>query len=122
MKQFIIILIMLSMTVVTNAQKFKFSPDMGKEYSVKVIDDHAVLLISKSDTITLLLENATNLAEERVIYVKSQGKSTAVKTEKTFTDTKGVVYPVWKSGTGKYFYWKTSAKTDKPYKVYLSQM
>ena len=40
-------------------------------------------------------------------------------TGKTFTDTKGNVYPVFKSATGKLFYVRTSANTGNDYKVYL---
>ena len=41
------------------------------------------------------------------------------ETGKTFTDTKGNVYPVFKSATGKLFYVRTSANTGNDYKVYL---
>jgi len=40
-------------------------------------------------------------------------------TGKTFTDTKGKVYPVYKSATGKLYYIRTSANTGNDYKVYL---
>ena len=46
-------------------------------------------------------------------------KSEAISTGKTFTDTKGTQYPVYKSKTGKLFIVKTSQKTGKNYNYYL---
>ena len=46
-------------------------------------------------------------------------KSEAVSTGKTYTDTKGNSYPVYKSKTGKLFIVKTSQKTGKKYNYYL---
>jgi hypothetical protein len=51
---------------------------------------------------------------------KSSGKET--KTQYTYTDSKGVVYPVWLSSTGKAFIKKVSKKTDKEYKQYLPEI
>ena len=42
------------------------------------------------------------------------------ETGKTFTDTKGNVYPVFKSSTGKLYYIRTSKQTGNDYKVYLT--
>jgi len=44
----------------------------------------------------------------------------AVNTGKTFEDKKGVVYPIFKSGKGKFFIVRTSAKTGNTYKQYLT--
>jgi len=44
----------------------------------------------------------------------------AVNTGKTFEDKKGVLYPIFKSGKGKYFIIRTSAKTGNTYKQYLT--
>jgi hypothetical protein len=44
--------------------------------------------------------------------------SRAVLAGKTFTDSKGVKYPVWKSVNGKLFYRKTS-KNGNIYNVYI---
>ena len=41
-------------------------------------------------------------------------------TGKTFTDTKGNVYPVFKSSAGKLYYVRTSKNTGNDYKVYLT--
>lgn len=40
-------------------------------------------------------------------------------TGKTYTDTKGVVYPVYKSKNEKLYVWKTSKKSGNMYKFYL---
>jgi len=42
----------------------------------------------------------------------------ATKTKKTFTDTKGIVYPVMVSKNGKEFYERVSKKGNK-YRVYI---
>ena len=41
-------------------------------------------------------------------------------TGKTFTDTKGKVYPVFKSSAGKLYYIRTSKTSGNDYKVYLT--
>ena len=41
-------------------------------------------------------------------------------TGKTFTDTKGNVYPVFKSSAGKLYYIRTSKTSGNDYKVYLT--
>ena len=41
------------------------------------------------------------------------------ETGKTFTDTKGNVYPVFKSSAGKLYYIRTSKTSGNDYKVYL---
>ena len=51
---------------------------------------------------------------------KSAGKET--KTQYTYTDSKGVVYPVWLSSTGKAFIKKVSKKTGKEYKQYIPEI
>jgi len=56
-------------------------------------------------------------------YSISSDSSTAVKavdTGKTFEDKKGVVYPIFKSGKGKFFIVRTSAKTGNTYKQYIT--
>ena len=51
---------------------------------------------------------------------KSGGKET--KTQYTYTDSKGVVYPVWLSSTGKAFIKRVSKKTGKEYKQYVPEI
>jgi hypothetical protein len=46
------------------------------------------------------------------------GKTSSKPTGKTFTDSKGVVYPVMESKNGKLFYIRKS-KTGNEYKVYI---
>lgn len=42
-----------------------------------------------------------------------------ISTGKTFTDAKGIVYPVYKSTNDKLFVIRTSKKTGNQYKMYL---
>ena len=51
---------------------------------------------------------------------KSQKKSEAKETGKTYTDTKGEKYPVYISKNNKLFIIKTSKKTGKNYNYYLN--
>lgn len=53
----------------------------------------------------------------QVTNKKSAGKET--KTQYTYTDSKGVKYPVYLSSAGKAFIYKVSKKTGKEYKQYL---
>ncbi len=50
----------------------------------------------------------------------STGKTSAKLTKQTFTDAKGIIFPVMESKNGKLFVIKTSAKTGKQYNYYLS--
>lgn len=48
------------------------------------------------------------------------GRDTVAQTTgKTFTTTKGEVFPVYKSAKGKYFIYRTSKKTGNKYKQYI---
>ena len=51
---------------------------------------------------------------------KSSGKE--VKTQYTYTDSKGNVYPIYLSSTGKAFIKKVSKKTGKEYRQYLPEI
>lgn len=51
---------------------------------------------------------------------RASGKET--KTEFTYVDSKGTVYPVYLSSTGKAFVKKVSKKTGKEYKCYLPEV
>jgi hypothetical protein len=51
---------------------------------------------------------------------KSAGKET--KTEYTYKDSKGNVYPIYLSSTGKAFIKKVSKKSGKEYKQYLPEI
>ena len=51
---------------------------------------------------------------------KSGGKET--KTKYTYTDSKGNVYPVYLSSTGKAFIKRVSKKTGKEYKQYMPEI
>ena len=56
-------------------------------------------------------------------YSLSTSDSSAVKavnTAKTVEDKKGTIYPIFKSGKGKFFIVRTSAKTGNTYKQYIT--
>ena len=53
-------------------------------------------------------------------YVSVKRAETATKTGQTYTDSKGVVYDVYKSAKGKLFYYRTS-KAGNVYKAYIIQ-
>lgn len=72
-----------------------------------------------------LVTNAQSVQRQGNIFTqvtnkKSAGKET--KTQYTYTDSKGVVYPVWLSSTGKAFIKRVSKKTGKEYKQYLPEV
>lgn len=45
--------------------------------------------------------------------------SSSANTGKTYTDSKGIKYPVYMSRTGKYYILRTSKNTGNQYKQYL---
>jgi len=51
---------------------------------------------------------------------KSSSKET--KTQYTYTDSKGTIYPVYLSSTGKAFIKKVSKKTGKEYRQYIPEV
>lgn len=53
---------------------------------------------------------------------KSAGKDEGTATKYQYVDSKGKVYTVMLSSTGKAFIWKTSQKTGKAYKQYLPEI
>lgn len=53
-------------------------------------------------------------------YVAVKRAETATKTGNTYTDSKGVVYDVYRSAKGKLFYYRTS-KAGNIYKAYINQ-
>ena len=53
-------------------------------------------------------------------YVAVKRAETATKTGNTYTDSKGVVYDVYRSAKGKLFYYRTS-KAGNVYKAYINQ-
>ena len=77
----------------------------------------AAILISFNG---LFAQNAVKTKDGNYIALKATGttKDSNKQTGKTFTDTKGVKYPVMESAKGKLFYVKTS-KTGNEYKVYI---
>lgn len=72
-----------------------------------------------------LTTNAQNVVKEgntfkSVTIKKESGKDTP--TEYKYVDSKGEVYTVMLSSTGKAFIWKTSKKTGKAYKQYVPEI
>jgi len=63
-------------------------------------------------------QNAKLDSKGNYVYVKQPIDTTGNPTGKTFTDSKGVVYPVLLSKTGSLFVIRTSAKGTR-YKYYL---
>ena len=53
---------------------------------------------------------------------KSSDKDNGTPTKYQYVDSKGKVYTVMLSSTGKAFIWKTSQKTGKTYKQYLPEI
>ena len=63
-------------------------------------------------------QNAKLDSKGNYVAVKSAKITSDTITGKTFTDTKGVSYPVFKSKNDKLYIWRTSKKGNK-YKQYL---
>ena len=72
-------------------------------------------LVSNAQSVTRQGNTFTQVSNK-----KSAGKET--KTQYTFTDSKGVVYPVYFSSTGKAYIKKVSKKTGKEYKQYVPEI
>ena len=72
-------------------------------------------LVSNAQSVQRQGNNFTQVSNK-----KSAGKET--KTQYTYTDSKGVVYPVYLSSTGKAFIKKVSKKTGKEYKQYVPEI
>ncbi len=64
-------------------------------------------------------QNAKQDASGNYVAVSKAKDTTYTPTGKTYTDSKGVVYPVLITATGKVFVMRTSKKTGKTYKQYL---
>lgn len=72
-----------------------------------------------------LVSNAQSVTRKGNTFTQVTNKKLAVKetkTQYTYTDSKGVVYPVWLSSTGKAFIKKVSKKTGKEYKQYIPEI
>lgn len=63
-------------------------------------------------------QNGNNFTQVKT--ERAEGKET--KTQYTYTDSKGNVYPVYLSSKGKAFIKKVSKKTGKEYKQYLPEI
>lgn len=67
--------------------------------------------------ITAQAQNARKDANGNYVAITAT-KTADKQTGATFTDTKGILYPVYESARGKLYYKRTS-KAGKEYKVYL---
>lgn len=67
-------------------------------------------------------QNVTKDANGNYIAIKSVDTTKAIPTGKTYTDTKGIVYPVYKSRTGKLYVIKTSKTSGNKYNYYLKEL
>ena len=64
--------------------------------------------------------NVTVTADGNFVAIpKAAATETAEKTDKTYTDREGKVYPVYRTKKGKHFVMRVSKKTGNPYKYYL---
>lgn len=98
MKRLFLLLLVLGISVVASAQTTTTKASAPKkEYKANVSVD----------------------ADGNFVAVKTTATSTGIKTDKTYTDAKGVVYPVYRSKNGKHYVIKTSKKTGNEYKMYL---
>ena len=78
--------------------------------------------VSPAASIQGAVKPANAIVDANGNYQAVTHKTTASEqsnTGKTFTDTKGNVYPVFKSSAGKLYYIRTSKNTGNDYKVYL---
>ena len=72
-----------------------------------------------------LVSNAQNVTRQGNNFTQVTNKKSAdkeTKTQYTYTDSKGVVYPVYLSSTGKAFIKKTSKKTGREYRQYIPEI
>jgi len=77
-----------------------------------------VMMICAMFANSTFAQNAKKDANGNYTYVKPPLDSTGTSTGKTFTDSKGNVYPVLISKTGALFVMRTSAKGTR-YKYYI---
>lgn len=64
--------------------------------------------------------NVTVTADGNFVAIpKAATTETAEKTDKTYTDREGKVYPVYRTKKGKHFVMRVSKKTGNPYRYYL---
>ena len=82
----------------------------------------AIMLLSMSMSV-----NAQSVQRQGNTFTQVSNKKSADKKEETATkyqyvDSKGKVYTVMLSSTGKAFIWKNSQKTGKAYKQYLPEI
>jgi len=76
-----------------------------------------ITLSAKSQTVITDLDG--NYIAVRKAVGKQFTKQPFKRTNKTFTDINGNIYPVYQSNTGKLYIIRTSKKTGKDYKQYI---
>jgi len=70
---------------------------------------------------------AQNVVRNGKVFIQQSNSNKIEKDSATLTgyfyvDAKGVRYPIYMSSKGKCFIWRTSSKTNKPYKQYLPEI
>lgn len=65
------------------------------------------------------LVKRNNLGQFEHVNTSARDSVTYSATNEKFVDSKGAVYPVYKTKNGKYFVLRTSKKTGKQYREYL---
>ena len=80
---------------------------------------YILFVLAITCTVAAFSQNATKDANGNYSAIKTaKTKEPGKATGKTFTDSKGKIYPVFESAKGKIYYIKTS-KSGNEYKVYL---
>lgn len=84
----------------------------------KLIIAAMLLCLSMNNSIAQTVERKGN----NFTQVSNKKSSKETKTEYTFTDSKGKVYPIYLSSTGKAYIKRVSKKTNKEYKQYIPEI
>ena len=72
-------------------------------------------------TANIYSQNSKNFTKEGKVFTTTVAKKASVekKTDCTWVDSKGIVYPIFMNANGVCYVYKTSKKTGKEYKYYL---
>jgi hypothetical protein len=87
--------------------------------------------MKKIKLITLCMAMSIGAMAQNVVTKNSDGDYVSLKTQREFSppkpmggyfvDSKGKKYPIFISAKGRMYYERTSAKTQKVYKVYIKE-
>ena len=90
------------------------------EYIISAVIMVLMLLISLSMTAQEVKREGNTFTQ--IVSSKTKTVSKETKTAYTYIDSKGTVYPIYLSSTGKAFIKKVSKKTGKEYKQYVPEV